>query len=99
MNRNSYVWLITLLLAAGSVWALFPNFNFKEPHLNLGLDLQGGTYLKLEVEVDKIPLDDKGRPAIAPADAVARAVEVLRNRIDELGLKEPQIQAEGDRYI
>lgn len=102
MTKNGFVWLISALLAIGSIYAIFPESykgNFKTVNLNLGLDLQGGTYLKLEVETDKIPKNEQGQPAIPAAEAVARGVEVLRNRIDSLGLKEPLIQAEGDRYI
>jgi protein-export membrane protein SecD len=102
MSRNSIVWLLSALLALGSIYAVYPNAlkgDFSQPNLNLGLDLQGGTYLKLEVEVDKIPLDDKGHPSVPGPEAVARAVEVIRNRVDQLGLKEPLIQSEGDKYI
>src|SRR5258708_3108109 len=102
MTKNGFVWLITTLLALGSLVMIYPEAyrgNFSQPNLNLGLDLQGGTYLKLEVETDKIPLDASGQPGMAGAEAVARGVEVIRNRVDALGLKEPLIQAEGDKYI
>src|SRR5690348_11674311 len=102
MNQNRGVWLVTLILFGLSLWGLWPNAykgEFGAPHLNLGLDLQGGTYLKLEVETDKIPKGEDGKPMIPADEAVARAVEVIRNRIDNLGLKEPLIQREGDKYI
>jgi preprotein translocase subunit SecD len=102
MTKNGFVWLVTAFLALGSLHLVFPQGyrgDFSQPNLNLGLDLQGGTYLKLEVETDKIPKDERGVPAIPAAEAVARGVEVLRNRVDGLGLKEPLIQAEGDKYI
>jgi preprotein translocase subunit SecD len=102
MTKNSFVWLVTTLLAIGSLLMIYPEAyrgNFSQPNLNLGLDLQGGTYLKLEVETDKIPLDPTGHPSMPAAEAVARGVEVIRNRVDALGLKEPLIQAEGEKYI
>jgi protein-export membrane protein SecD len=102
MTKNGFVWLTTILLAIGSLLMIYPDAyrgNFSQPNLNLGLDLQGGTYLKLEVETDKIPLDSTGHPGMPAAEAVARGVEVIRNRVDALGLKEPLIQAEGEKYI
>ncbi len=61
--------------------------------LRLGLDLQGGMHLVLQV--DKSKLSEK-----EATDAVARALEVIRNRVDQFGVSEPQIQAEGqDRII
>ncbi len=96
------VWIVTLALMVLSVWEIYPRFyegDFKNPNLNLGLDLQGGTYLKLEVETDKIPLDKDGRPAVKASEAVERAVEVIRNRVDAIGTKEPLIQSEGYKYI
>ena len=102
MKQNRMIWLLTLALMVFSVWKIYPKFyegDFSEAALSLGLDLQGGTYLKMEVETDKIPKDKNGLPLIKPAEAVARAVEVIRNRVDALGLKEPMIQSEGDKYI
>ena len=61
--------------------------------INLGLDLQGGIYLLLRVDTSK--LSDK-----AKIDAVDRALEIVRNRIDEFGVKEPIVQAQGiDRIV
>ncbi|MFH1362427.1 MAG: protein translocase subunit SecD [bacterium] len=59
--------------------------------INLGLDLQGGTRLVLEAQpTAKVPLSD---------DAMAGAVEVIRNRIDSLGVTEPIIQRKGKDQI
>lgn len=102
MTQNRFVWFLTLAFAGLSIWGLWPNAfkgEFGAPQMNLGLDLQGGTYLKLEVETDRIPKDAAGKPMVAADEAVARAVEVIRNRVDNLGLKEPLIQREGERYI
>jgi len=99
MSRNRWIWTITLALAALSLWALFPAGDFSKPNLTLGLDLQGGTYLKLEVETDKIPRDANGKPAVAPDEAVIRALEVVRNRLDPEGIKELLIHREGERHV
>jgi protein-export membrane protein SecD len=60
--------------------------------IHLGLDLQGGLQLLLEV--------DKSRLSAAEAkDAVERAREIINNRIDQFGVAEPLIQLEGDDRI
>jgi len=60
--------------------------------INLGLDLQGGMYLILKVDTSK--LSEK-----AKEDAVERALEIIRNRIDEFGVREPMIQIQGEDQI
>ncbi|HTB22713.1 MAG TPA: protein translocase subunit SecD [bacterium] len=100
-----WVVIVTVLLTGFSLYKLYPGW-FKgdfssgmTPALNLGLDLQGGTYLKYEVEVDQIPKDAAGKPTVDTREAVDRAIEIVRNRVDGMGLKEPLIQREGDQYI
>ena len=61
--------------------------------LNLGLDLRGGSSLLLELEVAKL---DKKEPL---NEAMARAIEIIRNRIDQYGLSETQITRQGDKWI
>lgn len=63
--------------------------------LKLGLDLQGGTHLVLQVS------DPEGAmTADARADAASRAREIISNRIDQFGVREPTIQRVGvDRII
>jgi preprotein translocase subunit SecD len=56
-------------------------------------------YLKMEVDMDKLPKNADGKPRISPAEAVDRALEILRNRVDSLGVAEPILQREGDRYV
>ncbi len=60
--------------------------------LKLGLDLQGG--MRVVLEVDKSKLDEN-----AAKDARERALEIIRNRVDEFGVAEPVIQAQGDSRI
>ena len=60
--------------------------------VHLGLDLQGGMQLLLEV--------DKSRLSAAESkDAVERAREIINNRIDQFGVAEPLIQIEGQDRI
>ena len=106
--------LLTLLLVALSFYALYPSIKLysmtaEERHslaesdpaalvalekraIKLGLDLRGGMHVVLEV--DKSKLNDKER-----VDAVDRALEVIRNRVDEFGVAEPLIQKSGDDRI
>jgi preprotein translocase subunit SecD len=61
----------------------------------LGLDLQGGSHFVLEVDDPEGTLTDEAR-----RDAIDRAETIIRNRIDELGVREPLIQRAGaDRLI
>jgi len=71
-------------IIAVSIFLIFP----LEKRISLGLDLQGGMYLILRVDTAQI--EEKARP-----DAIERALEVVRNRIDEFGVKEPVVQIQG----
>jgi len=111
---NTMQWKIALVAAAVlvSVYMLWPTFSFyqlpqaeriapskdtptaklREKAIPLGLDLQGGMHLVLEVDASKLPPEEaKG--------AVDRAIEVIRNRIDQFGVAEPIIQREGTNRI
>ncbi|MBL7071354.1 MAG: protein translocase subunit SecD [Candidatus Omnitrophica bacterium] len=93
--------VLIVLLVAFALWKAYPPFDqfdkegnlTKEGTLNLGLDLQGGMYLVLEVDTSE--LDDE-----AKKDARERAIEVLRNRLDPQGVKEYPIYPQGrDRIV
>jgi SecD/SecF fusion protein len=90
MDKNSFwKWLILVALIAGSLAIVLP---FQEK-VTLGLDLQGGTRYVLEV-------DTTGLSADVVRDAPERALEVIRNRVDKLGVKEPVIYTErGNRIV
>ncbi len=60
--------------------------------LKEGLDLQGGIHLGLELD------QSKGKVA-NPADAIDRALKVIRTRIDEFGVAEPLVQKLGTSRI
>lgn len=60
--------------------------------LNLGLDLQGGIHMVLEVKTEEMEPQ-------AAEDAVEQAQEVLRNRVDQFGVAEPTIQRQGGNRI
>ncbi|MFC1624482.1 protein translocase subunit SecD [Candidatus Omnitrophota bacterium] len=73
------------------IFALLGMLPLKE-RMNLGLDLQGGMHLVLKVDTSKIPEE-------AREDAPNRALEVIRNRIDQFGVREPLIQQQGKNSI
>jgi len=59
--------------------------------INLGLDLKGGTRVILEAkDTPKITVND---------DTMQGLVEVIRNRIDAIGISEPVIQRKGRNQI
>ncbi|MCA6071208.1 MAG: protein translocase subunit SecD [Endomicrobium sp.] len=111
MSKINWKLWITVLLLAFSAWVLWPSINWmmmssdqkeqaekeKDPILGkvlkLGLDLKGGTHLLLEV--DSSQLNDN----VKIKDAVDRATEIIRNRIDQFGVAEPMIAKQGDKWI
>jgi protein-export membrane protein SecD len=111
MSRKQWKPILIIALLALSIWLLYPSCsfytlsdedkarlsteeidNYTENAIKLGLDLQGGMHLVLEV--DDTELDDN-----AKKDALPRAIEIIRNRVDQFGVSEPVIQAQGDRRI
>jgi protein-export SecD/SecF family membrane protein len=62
-----------------------------ERYLKKGLDLEGGVYVLLEA----VPSENEE----IDHDAIQRAMTVIGNRIDELGLVEPVLQREGEKRI
>jgi SecD/SecF fusion protein len=57
----------------------------------LGLDLRGGTQIVLEAS-------DSDRQKV-DRDTIDRTLEVLRRRVDQLGVTEPTLQRSGDRRV
>ncbi|MGQ0720380.1 MAG: protein translocase subunit SecD [Candidatus Eiseniibacteriota bacterium] len=111
---KSFRWRILTVLAALGVgfFLLWPTWRYygmseverenldpnelavlKSQAVRLGLDLQGGMHLVLEID------DSEIGPEADTADLLARALEVVRNRIDEFGVTEPVVQGAGDRRI
>lgn len=60
--------------------------------LKLGLDLQGGMHLAVEI-------DQSAGPITNPEDALDRVVTILRSRVDEFGVAEPLIQKVGNSRL
>ena len=100
MKRNLFfkaVFIVVILAVAA--FSSYPPFDSGERKgkLSLGLDLRGGVHLAWQVDKDK--LNEMGLSASLRQDSIGRAVEVIRNRIDQLGVKEPSIYTEGEDRI
>ncbi len=105
--------LISLIILLGlSIYALYPTVRYytmseqerqalpkeelealRDDALKLGLDLQGGMHLVLELDRTNLQSRTEVR------NAMDRAIEIMRNRIDRFGVAEPTIQREGDDRI
>ncbi len=106
MTNLKYRLLTTVLLVLASVWALYPRtvvervkrdgvFVFdtiQRVPLKRGLDLVGGMHLTLEIDESKGAVANK-------AEALDRALTVVRSRIDEFGVAEPVVQKIGNDRI
>lgn len=111
MSKVNWKFWIAAVLFVFSVVALWPSLQWskmsedkreqmereKNPILGkvlkLGLDLKGGTHLLLEVDSSKL------EEGVKIKDAVDRATEIIRNRIDQFGVAEPMIAKQGDKWI
>jgi SecD/SecF fusion protein len=88
MSRKKLnLWLLiavgVLLISAG--WAIY-----SQP-TNLGLDLKGGVQLVYEAQPTP-------QSKVTP-DSINRAIDIMRSRVDALGVSEPEIQASGNNQI
>nr|MBA3347217.1 protein translocase subunit SecD [Actinomycetota bacterium] len=92
MNRRPHLILVALIVAGliGVGLLAVPGSPAQQTP-TLGLDLQGG----LEVTLEAVP--EPGQE-LTRAD-LDRSVEILRDRIDRLGVAEPEIRTQGDDQI
>src|SRR5437867_5707138 len=86
-NRRPHLILVALILAAvaGSAALIFTR------SATLGLDLQGG----LEVVLKAVP--PKGHKLTA--DDLDRSISIMQNRINKIGVSEPEIRKQGSNQI
>ncbi len=87
-KRIIYKTILILAIMGICAYFTFP----LDKRINLGLDLKGGMHLLLKVDTSHLP--DKNKE-----DAADRALEVIRNRIDAFGVREPSIQKQGEDEI
>src|SRR5947208_16709636 len=104
--RNRVIVIVGLALLSG--WLLLPkdvtqrvrdvttgrmkDTTVRRVPINLGLDLQGGIHLALEVDQSRGPVPDA-------AEAIRRAERVVRTRIDQFGTTEPVVQVVGGNRL
>jgi protein-export membrane protein SecD len=88
MRQYYYKFLFILAVIVVFFYQIYP----LEKKIKRGLDLQGGVHVVLEVE-------EEGKGDAYVSDLADRALEVIRNRIDSLGVTEPVIQKQGMRRI
>ncbi|MBD3427017.1 MAG: protein translocase subunit SecD [Candidatus Omnitrophica bacterium] len=92
--------VLVVVIAALAVWFSYPPLDIHDEKgnvvekgkINLGLDLQGGMHMILEVDTSDLTADQA-------KDAPQRALEVIRNRIDQFGVLEPVIQLQGKNRL
>ncbi|HXL73199.1 MAG TPA: hypothetical protein VN963_06190, partial [bacterium] len=95
MTFQKWMALIVIVLIGVSIMGILPTDldrkDKKMTSLKLGLDIQGGLHMNLVVDRDKM----QGKSEQEISDAADRALEILRNRIDALGVSEPVLEREG----
>ena len=108
-RNNFWKWLILALIAGFSFYAFYP----PSEKVRLGLDLSGGTSFTLGVDEDKLreSLIAENPSLTNTADGVSTlmaarlaecddsVIEVVRSRIDAMGLNEPVIQGLKDHRL
>ncbi len=108
MRNVTIRFIIVILLIVAAIYAIYPTIrlytggeslekdevaSLQKKAIHLGLDLKGGMHLVLSV--DKTNLSEEEAKG-----AVDRALEVIRNRIDQFGVFEPTIEKmSGDRIM
>jgi SecD/SecF fusion protein len=90
-RRNSFVVLGLLAAALIGVALLVIPASPIHQKPTLGLDLQGG----LEVTLQAVPPANRS----LTKDDLERSVDIMRNRVDKLGVTEPEIRTQGDDQI
>lgn len=112
MNKKKFgmrelIILLVIVLSAYTVWPsiqvhtkkgeekqtfLKENPKVGAKSINFGLDLAGGTAITLEIDKSNVKGDDI-------KDIQEQSLEIIRNRVDQYGLSEPQISPSGDDRI
>ncbi len=109
MRNDIWKWLALLIIAVFSIYVTFP----PKEKLRFGLDLKGGTSFTLGVDKDKLrETIVAANPALSNDTAAvekkiqdtlqgcdARIIQVVRRRIDGMGMNEPVIQGMKDHRL
>src|SRR3954465_4395905 len=84
-RRNLFVLLLVFGLLAGSIFVIATQ------QTRLGLDLRGGVSLIYQAKPTK--------QSAVNGDAINRTLDIMRERVDQLGVAEPEIQRSGNDQI
>ncbi len=84
IKRDAGILILVAILLGVAAYFAFPLSK-----TNLGLDLQGGLAVILEAKSSAEDLGDK----------MDQAVEIIQNRVNKLGVAEPEIQRQGEKKI
>jgi len=108
MDKNAiWKWLVLVVLVAGSLVVVTP----PKKKIRLGLDLKGGTSFAVKIDEDRIREEIRLRSGKLTEEEVeaevakildgaqGRALEVIRNRVDNLGIAEPIIYPGKDNRV
>ncbi len=85
-QRNGFILILVVGLIAASAFIIAT-----KPTV-LGLDLKGGVQLVYQGQ-------PTAQTPVVTQDALTRAVDIMRQRVDQLGVTEPQIQTTGGNQI
>ena len=108
-RNNIWKWLALLIIAVFSIYVTFP----AKEKLRFGLDLKGGTSFTLGVDKEKLretiiadqpaisndtaAIEKKIQDTLAGCDP--RIIQVVRRRVDGMGMNEPVIQGMKDHRL
>jgi SecD/SecF fusion protein len=90
-RRNLFVLLVVLGLLAASLAVVLPGVPPKQD-TKLGLDLQGGVQLVYEAR------PTKQQPTVTN-DGLQRSLDIMRERVDQFGVAEPELLRTGSNQI
>ena len=107
-GMREFIILLVIVLSAYTVWPsiqvhskkgdakktfLKENPKLGAKSINFGLDLAGGTSITLQIDQSGLKDGEDIK------DIQAQSLEIIRNRVDQYGLSEPQISPSGDDRI
>ena len=107
-GMREFIILLVIALSAYTVWPsiqvhskkgeekqafLKANPKLSSKSINFGLDLAGGTSITLQIDKAGLKATDDIK------DIQSQSLEIIRNRVDQFGLSEPQISPSGDDRI
>ena len=85
-RRNAFILALVFGLLIASVTAIVVK------KTRLGLDLKGGVELVYQAKPTK-------QAPVVTADALTRAIDIMRERVDQLGVSEPEITKLGNQQV